>query len=184
MPRPDYLSASLRDVLIDEEHWVRSYGKGRICTEDGCTTILSMYNPESRCELHKLVDTSRVAPTGFRRCVDCGEVLPADEENFATTNTTRGEKHWRNIRHVCRLCWAARRTDPTHMRSRYATGVEQATVRVCTRCGIEKPLSREHFGYDGKGRTGFRYRCLLCERKVRKEMRAAKRAEELGEVTP
>lgn len=30
----------------------RSYGTGRTCSEIGCTTVLSIYNPEDRCARH------------------------------------------------------------------------------------------------------------------------------------
>ncbi|MGZ8598821.1 MAG: hypothetical protein ACXWXQ_04475 [Actinomycetota bacterium] len=31
----------------------RSYRPGRVCRADGCTTVLSIYNPESRCAVHE-----------------------------------------------------------------------------------------------------------------------------------
>ena len=35
---------------------VRAYGRGRICDEPGCTTLLSIYNPSTRCALHQQRD--------------------------------------------------------------------------------------------------------------------------------
>lgn len=32
----------------------RSYGTGRVCTELGCNTLLSIYNSEERCARHAL----------------------------------------------------------------------------------------------------------------------------------
>jgi hypothetical protein len=31
----------------------RTYRPGRVCVADGCTTVLSIYNPASRCALHE-----------------------------------------------------------------------------------------------------------------------------------
>jgi hypothetical protein len=31
----------------------RTYRPGRICVESGCRTVLSIYNPSSRCSLHE-----------------------------------------------------------------------------------------------------------------------------------
>jgi hypothetical protein len=31
----------------------RSYRPGRVCRADGCTTVLSIYNPEPRCAVHE-----------------------------------------------------------------------------------------------------------------------------------
>ncbi len=31
----------------------RSYRPGRVCQAEGCTTVLSIYNPSSLCSLHE-----------------------------------------------------------------------------------------------------------------------------------
>jgi hypothetical protein len=31
----------------------RTYRPGRVCVESGCQTVLSIYNPTSRCSLHE-----------------------------------------------------------------------------------------------------------------------------------
>jgi hypothetical protein len=31
----------------------RTYRPGRVCLESGCRTVLSIYNPASRCSLHE-----------------------------------------------------------------------------------------------------------------------------------
>jgi hypothetical protein len=31
---------------------LRTYGRGRTCTVEGCCTRLSLYNPTARCSLH------------------------------------------------------------------------------------------------------------------------------------
>jgi hypothetical protein len=66
---------------------VRNYGEGRLCSEPGCSTVLSIYNPSSRCAVHQR--RSDIVP--FRRfesqevergCSQCGAL-------FRTTNPRR-----------------------------------------------------------------------------------------------
>ena len=37
----------------------RSFKRGRVCHEDGCTTILSMYNDGKFCALHQPMEVPR-----------------------------------------------------------------------------------------------------------------------------
>lgn len=30
----------------------KQWEEGRVCTKDGCTTVLSIYNPSTRCSVH------------------------------------------------------------------------------------------------------------------------------------
>jgi hypothetical protein len=50
-------------VKVDGSEWIsassllhgtpsRTYRRGRICASSGCGTLLSRYNPTSRCSLH------------------------------------------------------------------------------------------------------------------------------------
>lgn len=36
----------------------KTYPSGRVCSEEGCNTILSVYNPEEFCSLHENSDTA------------------------------------------------------------------------------------------------------------------------------
>jgi ribosomal protein S27AE len=56
---------------------VREYGEGRVCTEPGCETVLSVYNPSSRCAVHQrredVVPLRRLESFEVERsCVQCG----------------------------------------------------------------------------------------------------------------
>jgi len=35
----------------------RVHRTGRVCTEDGCETLLSIYNPSEHCAVHAVVPT-------------------------------------------------------------------------------------------------------------------------------
>lgn len=51
------------------------HAKGRRCAADGCTTILSVYNESSMCELHRQAVKARLRrPVGWNTTV-----VPADE---------------------------------------------------------------------------------------------------------
>ncbi len=61
---------------------VRTYGQDRVCSVEGCTTKLSMYNPSRVCSVHAhlAVKRSRRATTGVmltKRCAydGCGKVF-------------------------------------------------------------------------------------------------------------
>jgi len=38
----------------------RSYGRGRVCTAAGCSTVLSLYNPSVLCSIHGGRHSARV----------------------------------------------------------------------------------------------------------------------------
>lgn len=38
----------------------RSFGVGRVCAEDECYTVLSRYNPKSKCSVHQQRETPRL----------------------------------------------------------------------------------------------------------------------------
>lgn len=42
-------------------------------------------------------------------------------------------------------------------------------TRLCTGCGIDKPLNSQHFTKDKHDPTGFTYRCKICRAKAHKE---------------
>ncbi len=57
---------------------VRAYAAGRICDEPGCHVVLSIYNSETRCALHRRIDVSPlvVRPAHYRKARS--NVLPFD----------------------------------------------------------------------------------------------------------
>ena len=66
---------------------VRIYGEGRVCAEPGCTTLLSVYNPSSRCAVHQrrgdvVPPAAAEAQEVERGCSQCGAP-------FLTTNPRR-----------------------------------------------------------------------------------------------
>ena len=66
---------------------VRSYSEGRVCAEPGCSTLLSVYNPSSRCAIHQrratVVRLRRLESAEVERhCFQCGAP-------FVTTNPRR-----------------------------------------------------------------------------------------------
>ena len=66
---------------------VRTYRFGRVCSEPGCTTVLSRYNPSSRCALHQhqgtVVRLRRFESQEVERhCAQCGSP-------FVTSNPRR-----------------------------------------------------------------------------------------------
>ena len=63
------------------------FGRGRVCATDGCTTVLSRYNPSSRCALHQhqvtIVRLRRFESQEMeQRCEQCGA-------RFVTSNPRR-----------------------------------------------------------------------------------------------
>lgn len=41
-----------KSAMANPDERPRTYGAGRVCTADGCDTVLSSYNPSSVCCLH------------------------------------------------------------------------------------------------------------------------------------
>ena len=66
---------------------VRNYRVGRVCSEPGCETVLSIYNPSSRCAVHQrradvITLRRQESAEAERSCVQCGAL-------FLTTNPRR-----------------------------------------------------------------------------------------------
>lgn len=66
---------------------VRNYREGRVCVEPGCSTVLSIYNPSSRCAVHQraadVIPLRRLESEEVERsCAQCAAT-------FMTTNPRR-----------------------------------------------------------------------------------------------
>ena len=78
---------------------IRFYGQGRVCAQPGCTTLLSMYNPSSRCAVHQrrsdAIPLRRLESQEVERgCSQCGA-------RFLTTNPRRKYCSARCRSHAC-----------------------------------------------------------------------------------
>ena len=81
MESVDYIRSVLdnpHSLLVTEEMRVRTYGKGRVCSHDGCTTVLSSYNPDDFCYLHDAGGAHDPAADEWWRCGECGDQFPAE----------------------------------------------------------------------------------------------------------
>jgi hypothetical protein len=61
---------------------VRNYRMGRVCSEPGCGTVLSIYNPSSRCAVHQrradVIALRRLESEAVERsCAQCGALFLA-----------------------------------------------------------------------------------------------------------
>jgi hypothetical protein len=83
-----HISGSMvRGAPIARAERVRTYASGRVCAAEGCTTVLSIYNPSRFCGLHSAPDRSSVRRKPLRplrqcACEHCGA-------EFETTNPVR-----------------------------------------------------------------------------------------------
>ncbi len=71
---------------------VRSFGHGRVCSAEGCTTVLSRYNPSEVCAVHerrlvRIEDAPARRLLGPLLVVQCA--FDECEETFATRNPRR-----------------------------------------------------------------------------------------------
>lgn len=70
---------------------VRTFGSGRVCRADGCTTVLSLYNPSDFCALHERhVERLELAPV--RRSLGPPVVVQCAFSECGTTFTTRNPR--------------------------------------------------------------------------------------------
>ena len=60
------------DLLLSTERWIKTYPRGRVCAHEGCTTPLSVYNPDEVCAAH-VGDLDDMVYHGyaFMLCVEC-----------------------------------------------------------------------------------------------------------------
>jgi predicted nucleic acid-binding Zn ribbon protein len=87
---------------VSQTHRVHAYPRGRVCAHEGCTTILSVYNPSAYCGAH-----AEHARSKRRR----GELHPVREvacEHCGTAFETRNT-HRRYCSDRCRMAAFARR---------------------------------------------------------------------------
>ena len=90
-PTKTYYIAGTRSFAETNERSPRIYPAGRVCTHEGCVTVLSRYNGGSHCGAHenetpqralKNFVSRRSSPRGMKACVKCRAVLAADSDNF------------------------------------------------------------------------------------------------------
>jgi len=141
---------------------------GRICTQAGCETRLSIYNPEDFCALH--ADTADdLVPAGFCRCGKCGRVLEWTPQFFHRDSTSRRS----GLHTVCKECrnganqhYVARRARPREMKR-------------CPHCGQARPLTLRWWYRQKQGVEVGRWSswCKPCHRERHREEARAERAE-------
>ena len=89
------LAVSASRVLVCDDTAPRSHGTGRVCTAEGCTTVLSRYNPSPLCCLHSQgwVGPDELVPPRRHqrpRPVLVGNCLnPRCQAEFVTTNPSK-----------------------------------------------------------------------------------------------
>jgi len=63
------------DFLINRDHWVQTSPAGRVCSHEGCTTPLSVYNAGTTCNAHPPeIDYYQYGTNRFNICTGCGDV--------------------------------------------------------------------------------------------------------------
>jgi hypothetical protein len=77
----------VRGAPVARSERVRTYATGRVCSAEGCFTILSIYNPSRFCGVHSAPDRSSARRKPLRplrqcACDHCGA-------EFETTNPVR-----------------------------------------------------------------------------------------------
>ena len=87
--------------LQNQAHWVKTYGRGRVCAHTGCHTRLSAYNPGDYCGLHQpAADCSHYLGYRVLVCQVCGETA------------LMGKGHRDRISLRCGRCGAPRKETP------------------------------------------------------------------------
>jgi predicted RNA-binding Zn-ribbon protein involved in translation (DUF1610 family) len=68
------------DNLVRRPDAVPQYGPGRVCSKQGCGTILSVYNSAEMCAAHGGKPIwAEDEPADQKRCSGCGNVLALDQ---------------------------------------------------------------------------------------------------------
>ncbi len=134
------------DCLCDESAQVQTYGKGRVCAERGCKTVLSAYNPDEYCSVHRKADDSlHYWQYRFKVCAVCGQV--------------KSVARFRKGSDVCGLCEKAEQR-----RREQAKVIALGKPRTCTKCGRTYPTTHQYWvlrpGKDGELRANGR--CRKC----------------------
>lgn len=79
---------------------------GRVCAQDGCTTVLSVYNHSTFCFAHEPEETDEPAD-GYRACSRCRTVLPLSA--FQAKSKEKGGVVYYWTTRICRRCLAQMR---------------------------------------------------------------------------
>lgn len=75
----------------------KTYGKGRVCAEDGCAQVLSMYNPSDRCHVHTAEMIQRMSRVGH--CHKCNRDFLLTEEFWHRDRARKSGFHA-----ICKTC--------------------------------------------------------------------------------
>lgn len=146
-----------------QAQWPRQYAAGRRCCHDGCKTILSRYNGDETCELHRPPPNfMRRYGITFRVCDTCGKL---DQTSKSFRRLSRGhsttclgceQKQKRAADKAAKLKTA---------RAKATAGAVRGCLRMvrCSKCKALKPANSKHFTIRLDGRRSST--CLVCERK-------------------
>lgn len=81
--RPELSEVVVGEPFVGYRRSARTFGRGRVCRHEGCTTCLSMYNSGALCALHTssaAADaTLRMVPGGNEK-QDVADVLDVDTD--------------------------------------------------------------------------------------------------------
>ena len=132
-----YLHATKPDT--DQGRPRKTYGEGRICRVEGCTTHVSRYNPSGCCYLHAEYAPEIEGPgttNRTKRCAGCGKYR--DKETFDPSTRSRD-----GLKERCRPC----------ERKRDAALLAARGMKRCRSCGKAKPADLKHFDKAHKSKT-------------------------------
>lgn len=138
------------DLILDKANWVETYPVGRVCSHAGCETVLSMYNADDACELHRVPEPEwKWRGIWVTYCPYCGETRAVSAKHAGV--------------HVCIKC----------MRKSELAKDIAAEEKTCTRCGRDLPL--HEFCLAGNTKSGRGSRCRECDAARRRARRAGVR---------
>lgn len=133
------------DLLLGTAQHTKTYPRGRVCAHEGCTTVLSVYNPEGHCATHRPDTGLTYHGYSFAICTQCEEVVPAGSVSTAGR---------------CPRCSGVRRR--IEPRPDYWDGHKVK----CPVCGKARDLTHANWSMRSEGtRT---YQCRVCERAARR----------------
>jgi hypothetical protein len=121
----------------------------------------------------------------MKECRKCNAVLP-DEDFYANSRVSDGLSSYCKectkavARHHYQQQWYSGNNTwyQQHLRNKEArarrTAERKGLMKKCSKCGEEKPATREHF-YTGASKHGLKSYCKPCDNALKSERRRAKK---------
>ena len=125
-----------------------------------------MKNSTEQKGLDSVVPSAELPIIGGKMCSKCKKIKPLNNDFFFTCNNPRNKYPFKSM---CKDCYGIKGKRKNHLGNGF---------KICSKCGVKKPASKEYFNAQSNKVDGLRPDCKECTREVGRKIYHALPSEE------